>query len=405
MSNYKAYLKPFIPRIQYLNKLIPFIDKDIIKVFIGQRRVGKSYMMFQLIEHILKRNPSANIIYINKELVDFDFIKDYNNLIKFVRENSINGKNYLLIDEIQDIEQFEKALRSLLAEGKYDIYCTGSNAQLLSVDIAGHLSGRFIEIKIYSLSYKEFLEFHRLEDSNKTFLKYAKFGGLPYLINIKLDDHIVFDYLKNIYTTILFKDVVKRQNVRNVFFLEQLVKFLAENLGSMVSAKKISDFLKSQKTNISTQVVLNYLLHLTNALLVFKVNRANLSGKKIFETGEKYYFEDLGLRNSIVGFRQKDIGKILENLVYLQLLISGYDVDIGKMGDKEIDFIAEKNNEKIYIQIAYLLNDEKTIEREFGNLLKIKNNYPKYVVSFDEIQGNTYEGIRQVNIRKFLAEF
>ena len=404
-NNYKEYFKPFISRENYINKLIPFIDKDIIKVFVGQRRVGKSYMLFQIIEHIIKKNPTANIIYINKELIDFDFIKDYKDLIEYIRNNSIDEKNYLFIDEIQDIEGFEKALRSLSAEGKYDIYCTGSNAQLLSGDIAGLLSGRSIEIKIFSLSFKEFLEFHKLNDSEDALHKYIKYGGLPYLINLKLDDNIVFDYLKNIYSTILFKDVVRNQNIRNIYFLEKLVQYIADNIGSIVSAKKISDFLKSQKINISSQVVLNYLSHLTNALLLFKVMRAEIQGKKIFEIGEKYYFEDIGLRNSIVGFKQVDIAKILENVVYLQLLISGYDVSVGKLGEKEIDFVAEKNGEKKYFQVAYLLSDKTTIEREFGNLLKIKDNYPKYVISMDKIQGNTYEGIQQISLHEFLLNF
>ncbi|MCD4772028.1 MAG: ATP-binding protein [Bacteroidales bacterium] len=404
-NNYKEYFKPFISRENYINKLIPFIDKDIIKVLIGQRRVGKSYMLFQIIEHIIQNNPTANIIYINKELIDFDFIKDYKDLIEYIRNNSINGKIYLFIDEIQDIEQFEKALRSLSAEGKYDIYCTGSNAQLLSGDIAGLLSGRSIEIKIFSLSFKEFLKFHKLNDNDEALHKYIKYGGLPYLVNLKLDDNVIFDYLKNIYSTILFKDVVSNQNIRNVYFLEKLVQYIADNTGSIVSAKKISDFLKSQKINISSQVVLNYLSHLTNALLVFKVMRAEIQGKKIFETGEKYFFEDIGLRNSIVGFKQVDIAKILENVVFLQLLISGYDVSVGKLGENEIDFVANKNGEKKYFQVAYLLSDKTTIEREFGNLLKIKDNYPKYVISMDNIQGNTYEGIQQISLHEFLLNF
>ena len=404
-NNYKEYFKPFISRENYINKLIPFIDKDIIKVLIGQRRVGKSYMLFQIIEHIIQNNPTANIIYINKELIDFDFINDYKDLIEYIKNNSINENNYLFIDEIQDIEGFEKALRSLSAEGKYDIYCTGSNAQLLSGDIAGLLSGRSIEIKIFSLSFKEFLKFHKLKDSEDALHKYIKYGGLPYLINLKLDDNIVFDYLKNIYSTILFKDVVSNQNIRNIYFLEKLVQYIADNTGSIVSAKKISDFLKSQKINISSQVVLNYLSHLTNALLLFKVMRAEIQGKKIFETGEKYFFEDIGLRNSIVGFKQVDISKILENVVYLQLLISGYDVSVGKLGENEIDFVAEKNGEKKYFQVAYLLSDKTTIEREFGNLLKIKDNYPKYVISMDKIQGNTYEGIQQISLHEFLLKF
>ncbi|MBL7113189.1 MAG: ATP-binding protein [Bacteroidales bacterium] len=401
-SSYKSYLKPYISRGEYIEKLIPFIDKDIIKVLVGQRRVGKSYMLYQLIGYIVERNPGAHIIYINKELEDFDFIRDHNDLNEFVRVNSRDQKTYLFIDEIQDIKHFEKALRSLLALGRYDIFCTGSNTQFLSADIAGHLSGRALEVKIFSLSYKEFLQFHKMDDNAGSLEKYIKYGGLPYLINLPLEDHIIFDYLKNIYATILYKDVVGRQHIRNTYFLETLVKYVADNIGNIVSAKRISDFLKSQRTDISTQVVLNYLTHLTNAFMLFKVSRADLYGKKIFESSEKYYFEDLGLRNSISGYRQADIGKLLENVVYLHLLISGYEVNIGVSGNTEIDFVGRKNGEKIYVQVAYLLTDENTIEREFGNLLKIKDNYPKYVVSMDEIHGNTYQGIQQLHVRDFL---
>lgn len=402
---YTNFIKDFIPREIYLQKIVPFVNKDIIKIFIGQRRVGKSFMLYQVIGHIIKNNPESNIIYINKELSDFDFIRNHKELNDFVARYSTDGKNYLLIDEVQDIEGFEKSLRNLLATGKYDIYCTGSNSQLLSSDIAGHLSGRFIEIKIFSLSYNEFLKFHKLKDTNKSMIKYAKFGGLPYLINLKLDEFIVYEYLKNVYATVLFKDVVRRHKIRNVFFLEKLVRFLADSTGSLISATKISKYLKSQNVNMSTQIVLNYLSYLAEAFLVFKVNRVDVFGKKIFETSEKYYFEDWGLKNSVIGFKQADFGKIMENIVFIHLMLSGYYVKIGLSGTREIDFVGEKQNEKMYIQVAYLLTDQSTIDREYGNLLKIKDNYPKYVVSMDEIQGNTYEGIQHLHLREFLSRY
>ncbi|MCD4789121.1 MAG: ATP-binding protein [Bacteroidales bacterium] len=402
---YTNFIKDFIPREIYLQKIVPFVNKDIIKIFIGQRRVGKSFMLYQVIGHIIKNNPESNIIYINKELSDFDFIRNHKELNDFVARYSTDGKNYLLIDEVQDIEGFEKSLRNLLATGKYDIYCTGSNSQLLSSDIAGHLSGRFIEIKIFSLSYNEFLKFHKLKDTNKSMIKYAKFGGLPYLINLKLDEFIVYEYLKNVYATVLFKDVVRRHKIRNVFFLEKLVRFLADSTGSLISATKISKYLKSQNVNMSTQIVLNYLSYLAEAFLVFKVNRVDVFGKKIFETSEKYYFEDWGLKNSVIGFKQADFGKIMENIVFIHLMLSGYYVKIGLSGTREIDFVGEKQNEKMYIQVAYLLTDQSTIDREYGNLLKIKDNYPKYVVSMDEIQGNTYEGIQHLHLREFLSKY
>ena len=321
-------IKKYITRQNYLDRIKPYIGKDIIKVITGQRRVGKSYLLFQIMDIITASDPEAQIIYINKELYKFDFIDNYKALLEYIKEKAGGKKNrYVFIDEIQDIDQFEKALRSLFAEGGYDIYCTGSNAGLLSGELATYLSGRYVEIKVFCLSYIEFLDFHKLQNNSGTFLKYIKYGGLPYLINLKLEDDIVYDYLKNIYNTILFKDVVKRHRIRNIAFLERLTIYLAHNAGSLVSAKKISDFLKSQKTNISPNVVLNYLSHLESAFFIFKVLRSEIAGKKIFEIGEKYYFEDLGLRHTIIGYRQTDIGKILERVkrrnLYLLFVSSG----------------------------------------------------------------------------------
>jgi len=397
-------IKKYIKRPIYINQIKPFIDKDIIKVIIGQRRVGKSYLLFQIMDEIKKKSKTANIIYINKELNEFDDIKNYQDLLNYIKKNTKNKKNYIFIDEIQDIENFEKALRNLKAEEKYDIYCTGSNANLLSSEIATYLSGRYIEIKVYGLNYTEFLQFHKLEENTDSFLKFIKYGGLPYLINLELNDETVYHYLKSIYNTILLKDVVDRYNIRNVSFLENLVDYLADNTGSLVSAKKISDFLKSQKINISPNVVLDYLSFLTNAFFVFKVSRSEIQGKKIFEINDKYYFEDLGLRHSLIGYKQIDINKILENLVFLHLQILGYKITVGQLKDKEIDFVCEKNNKKVYVQVAYLINN-KNKDREFGNLLQIKDNHPKIVVSSDEFIGNSeYKGIKHLNIRNFLSK-
>ena len=398
------YIKKYISRDIYFKSTLPYVDKDIIKVFIGQRRVGKSYILYQLMGHIADNKPNTNIIYINKELSDFDFIVDHNDLNNFVYTQTLPGNNYLFIDEVQDILDFGKSLRSLLATGKYDIYCTGSNSQLLSGDIAGHLSGRYIEIKVYSLSYTEFIQFHKLKNNVQSLKKYMIFGGLPYLIHLKLEQSIVFEYLRNVYTTVLFKDVVKRYNIRNVYFLESLVKFLSDNTGSIISATQISKFLKSQRVNMSTQIVLNYLLYLTNSLLIYKVERQGIQGKKIFETNEKYYFEDWGLRNSIAGYNPSDISKVMENVVFIHLMICGYQVRVGTLSDNEIDFVCQKQNEIIYVQVSYLIVNESTIQREYGNLLKIKDNYPKYVISMDEIQGNTYKGIKHLHLKQFLSE-
>jgi len=397
-------IKDYITRQHYLDRIKPYIGKSIIKVITGQRRAGKSYLLFQIMDVITASDPQAQIIYVNKELYEFDFIDNYKVLLEYIKDKGKGKKkHYVFIDEIQDIDQFEKALRSLSAEGGYDIYCSGSNAGLLSGELATYLSGRYVEIKVFCLSYIEFLDFHKLKNNSDTFLKYIKYGGLPYLIHLKLEDDIVFDYLKNIYNTILFKDVVKRHGIRNIAFLERLTLYLADNTGSLVSAKKISDFLKSQKTNISPNVVLNYLSHLESAFFILKVRRSEIAGKKIFEIGEKYYFEDLGLRHTIIGFRQDDIGRILENLVFLHLKRLGFEITVGRIGEKEIDFACEKKGERLYVQVAYLIADQRVHDREFGNLLEIKDNFTKIVVSMDEMTGGKFKGIKHLNIRDFLV--
>jgi len=398
-------IKTFIPRDFYLEKVIPYINKDIVKVIVGQRRVGKSYFMFQIIAHLKKIGvPESRIIYINKELHDFNNIKSAYDLIKYVEKQKKKGKCYLFIDEIQEIQDYHKALESFQAKGGYDLYCTGSNANMLSSEISTKISGRYIEIKIFGLSYQEFLVFHKLRRGNESFMKYVKFGGLPYLVNLELDDTVVYGYLKSIYDSILLKDVVARHNIRNVNLLERLVEFLADNTASIVSAKKISDFLKSQKTAISPNVVLNYLSWLQESFFIFKAKRFQIQGKKIFEIGEKYYFEDLGLRHTVIGYRQPDINKILENLIYSHMIMQGYTVSVGIIKGREVDFVCEKYGERIYIQAAYLINDTKTVEREFGNLLEIRDNYPKIVVSMDEHIGQKYKGIEQFNIMDFLLK-
>ena len=398
-------MKKVIAREVYLNKIRPYINKSIIKVITGQRRVGKSYILYQLINEF-KLNKDNNVIYINKELFEFRQLINYVDLIDYIYINKNKNKNnIIIIDEVQDIIEFEKALRSLQAENEYDIYCTGSNAKLLSGELATYLSGRYIEIQVFPLNYNEFIQFHSLNENEESYQKYIRYGGHPYLIHLKLEDTIVYDYLKNIYNTILLKDIVARNNIRNFMFLEDLTMYLADNIGSLVTAKRISDYLKSQKINISNNIVLNYIAFLNNAFIVHKVRRSDIVGRKIFEIGEKYYYNDIGLRNSIVGYKINDKSKILENIVYNHLLALGYNINIGKFGDKEIDFVCEKNNEKLYIQVAYTISNQKVIDREFGNLLLIKDNYKKIVISEEKFEGNTFKGIEHCNIRNFLLNF
>ncbi|WP_293743620.1 ATP-binding protein [uncultured Pedobacter sp.] len=389
-------------RDKYISRIQPFIRKNLIKVLAGQRRVGKSYLVFQIINTIIEQDQDANIIYINKEDLQFDFIHNANDLNDYILSRvKPDVHNYIFIDEIQDITDFEKALRSLLLDQNNDIYITGSNAKMLSGELATYLSGRYVEFTIYSLSYSEFLMFHKLKNNDKSMEHYFKYGGLPYLINLTLNEQ-AFEYLNSIYTTILFRDVVSRYNLRNSNFLEKLVLFLADNIGSLFSAKKISDFLKSQQTNIAPNQIQTYTRYLVNAYIIHEVDRYDIVGKRIFETGSKFYFENTGIRNAIIGYRPQDLGKLLENVVYNHLLYLGYKIKVGTMNTKEIAFIGERKGEFIYIQVALKLEDETTIKREFENLLQIDDNYPKYVITNSEFNGNTYQGIKHIYIRDFL---
>jgi len=395
----------YIERPLYTGKISPYIGKQIIKILTGQRRVGKSYIFFQLIDKIMHSDPGANIIYINCELEQFHNLKNHTDLTSYVRKNiQKKVKNYLFIDEIQEVISFELALRSLFAENICDIYCTGSNAHMLSGELATQLAGRYIEINVHSLSYLEFLKFHNQKGGLDSTLLYLTYGGMPYLAQIGLDDNLPFEYLSNVYSTILLKDVVAREKIRNVSFLENLVQYLADNIGNLFSANNISRFLKSQKLAMSPQLVINYLKALTNAYFIHKVMRSEIEGLKVFEIGEKYYFEDIGLRNAIWGHNQKtNIHKLIENAVFLHLKQQGYKLFVGKLGNSEIDFVAEKNGRKIYIQVCLRLSGETTIQREFGNLLLIKDNFPKYVVTYNEpIIGDNYKGIKHLNLYDFL---
>ena len=389
----------------YIDRIKPFMQKSVIKVLTGQRRVGKSFLLYQLIEEILAEEPDANIIYVNLEDFTFSSQQTAEDLHPYIISHSKEKvKNYIFIDEIQDIPGFEKVIRSLLLNEDNDIYITGSNAKMLSGELATYLSGRYIEFKIYSLSYSEFLEFHGLTESETSYELYSRYGGLPYLLNLPLEDETVNEYLKSVYSTIVFRDVVSRYKLRNTLFLEKLIQFLSENIGNLFSAKNISDYLKSQHTAISVNQIQSYTEYLNNAFLIHRVERYDLIGKRVFEIGEKYYFENMGIRNIVIGYRITDKAKILENLVYNHLLYKGYDIKVGYYGDKEIDFIGEKNGEKLYIQVALKIDSDKTAEREFGNLLKIQDNYPKIVVTKDTFSGNSYEGIRHCPIRQFLME-
>jgi predicted AAA+ superfamily ATPase len=403
-------MKTYIPRDYYAEKLTPYINKDLIKVVIGQRRVGKSYILRQTIDQIKKSKVTdKNILYIDKENFEFNNIKNEEDLINYCKKyfpktnpNS-KQKNYLFIDEVQEIKNFHLALRSLNASGNFDIYITGSNANILSADLANTLGGRYQTINVYGLSYVEFLQFHDLNNSNESFNHYLKYGSLPYLIHLEENEEIRYSYLKGILNSIVLKDIVKRYEIRNVDFLERLIRFIADNVGSPFSAKSISDYLKSEGMTISPSVIINYLKYLHDVFFIYQVSRIEVEGKKIFQTNEKYYFNDLGIRNALVGFKANDINKVLENVVYQELRRRFDEVYVGKtQSDTEIDFVVESSGKREYFQVSYLIKDDKTFKREFENFARIDDNYPKTVLSMDEIVNDGYKGIKHMRIPDFL---
>ncbi len=395
-----------IQRPEYVKMIKPFINKDLIKVLVGQRRVGKSFLLKLLADYMREQNKEANIIFIDKEDYIFESIKNHEHLFNYIESNKTETNNYLFIDEVQEIDGFEKVLLNYNKKNEFDIYCTGSNAKMLSGELATYLSGRQIIIPIGSLSFKEFCWFHQHEESEVALQKYMRFGGLPYLIHLPDIEKVRFEYLRNIFDTILLRDIIQRNQIRDPRFLKDLLKFLADVTGHIFSANKIFQYLKSQKINKSVPLILNYISFIEEAFFINKVKRVDIQGKKQFEVGEKYYFEDVGLRNAIVGYKIQDIEKVIENLVFLHLKKSGYKVYVGVLRNKEIDFVAEKENERVYIQVAYLLSEPQTIEREFGSLLLIKDNYPKYVISYDRFDSaNTWKGIQHLRLIDFLSSF
>jgi predicted AAA+ superfamily ATPase len=396
-----------INRPIYLNHIISLLDRGTMIILVGQRRVGKSFMLRQVNEWLSTNVESANILYINKELYDFNDINSADDLYNYVIERlPATGRNYLLIDEVQDISGYENALRSLQAENRCQIIATGSNAYIFSSELSTRLAGRYVEIPIYSLTYREFLQFHKLEDTDKSLLDYMKVGGLPGLCHYDIADEIqVHDYLQAVYNTVILRDVVSREEIRNVTFIENLAHFIADTTGKLVSIRNIANTMKSQGTKVSDIITSTYLKYLCNAYIISAVQRYDIHGKKLLEQNNKYYFADHGLRNLLCGFNvRSSIEKVIESVIYLHLVSQGFRVTVGIFRSTEIDFVATKGDKTIYIQATYLLGSDETIKREFGNLQAIKDNYSKYVISMDPVSGelSEYPGIHHLHLRNFL---
>ena len=396
-----------IIRQAYIDKIEKYLGKETIIVLVGQRRVGKSYMM-KTVRDQKASNPDNNIIYIEKEKREFDSIRNYQDLNQYIDEHFVASKhNYILIDEIQDITEFERSIRSFRTEPNTDIIITGSNAKMLSNELSTLIGGRYKEIYIQSLSYKEFLVFHQLPDNDDSLAKYIQYGGLPGLAKIGLEEDDAREYQMDIFHTVLLKNVIMRNRIRNVPFLENLVRFLADNTGKLISANSIAKYMKSQGESITSTVIINYISFLCEAYILHKVNRFDIHGKRIFETNDKFYFEDNGIRNALAGgTREGDIEKVIENIIYQHLIRLGYQVYVGQLQAGEIDFVCTKpDGQRIYVQASYIIADMATREREFGNLRAINDNYPKYVISMTPLlTRNDDNGITHLHLRKFLKE-
>ena len=394
-----------ILRQSYLEKIERYLGKDTIIILTGQRRIGKSYIL-RLFRDKVSKDAGSNVIFIDKEKHEFD--ETYKDLNAYIEERRNKAKtNFIFVDEIQDIEEFEKSVRSYYEEPDIEIIVTGSNSKMLSSDLSTLIGGRYKEIYIQALSYEEFMLFHQLPDSDDTLAKYIQFGGLPGLVKMGLDEQDAREYQLDVYHTVLLKDVIMRNKIRNVPFLENLVRFLADNAGKIISANSIAKYMKSQGDNVTSTVIINYTKFLCDAYLIHKVNRYDIHGKKLFESNDKFYFEDNGLRNALAGgSREGDIEKVIENIIYNHLTRLGYEVTVGQLQAGEIDFVCKKpKGQRVYVQASYIIADEATREREFGNLQAIKDNYPKYVISMTPLVGRQdSDGIIHLHLRRFLTK-
>ncbi len=396
-------------RKEYLNKMIAAKDTEFIKVITGVRRSGKSTLLMMFKDYLLNSGvKEESIVYMNFESAKYDDIKNYKDLYSYVKDKVKNKKIYLLLDEVQNVDMWEKAINSFKVDFDIDIYITGSNAYLLSSELSTLLSGRYIEIKVYPLSFKEYLEFNNYDKENieSKFNEYLKYGGLPAITLIKDNNDLVLSYLNDIYNTIVKKDIIDRNNIKDTALLENIIKYLSNNIGSSVSSTKISDYLNSNKVvkKSNHQTIDNYLNMLEKSFIMYKADRTDIKSKSLLKTLGKYYISDTGIRNIILGFRNIDEGHLLENVVYLELLRRGYRVNIGKSNEYEVDFVAENPNDIKYYQVTKSISSDEVRNRELRSLESIDDNYEKIILTMDRTINNDFNGIKVKNIIDWLLD-
>lgn len=390
-------------RNTYLDKIRPFYDTPVVKIITGLRRIGKSTLLLQIIED-LKKRAQTEVIYINMESLEFSEIDGAQSLYEYVKKSRpefSKKKLALCIDEVQQIPNWEKAISSFLADGTADMYLTGSNSSILSSDLATHLSGRYIEFPVYALSYGEYLNFREKEPSEEEFYRYLEFGGLPGIHYFPFRKEIVFQYIRSVYDTVILHDVVERNQLRNINLLERIVHYLMDTTGNLFSGKNVSGYFRKELRSVSLETVYNYVAYLERAFFLQHVPRFDVQGKKKLEVSGKYYPADWGIKNSLTGYKDTFLSGLLENCVYLDLKRRGYTVYTGKVGEKEVDFIGETEGKRVYIQVTYLIPDDKVLSRELGSLLSIEDNYEKYILSMDRLPASDYKGIK----RRYLPDF
>lgn len=397
-----------IKRELYMSRIRPFIGSDLIKVMTGIRRCGKSVMLELIKQELIESGiDSAQLISINFEDMNYSHLQTaqalHDEITKRVAE--VEGKAYLFFDEIQEVTNWEKCINSFRVSLDCDIYITGSNAKLLSGELATYLGGRYVEFTIYPFSFREFIELYRPVVPNasiqKSFQKYLLLGGMPYLANLRYADAPSKQYLQDLFNSVQLKDIVKRNKIRDVDLLERIISYVMANMGTTFSANSLAKFLKNERRATAPETILNYIKYCCEAYLFYQVKREDIQGKQVLASNEKYYIADHGIREAVFGGNTRDINLVLENIVYLELLRRGYEITVGRAGDKEIDFACNRHGKKLYVQVAYLLASEETVNREFGVYDSIRDNFPKYVVSLDEFDMSR-NGIKHQNIRDFL---